>query len=144
MKEAQEGKRSVFFVEAAHFVYGSFLGYLWTLTRLFVKIGSGRKRFNVLGALHAVPRQVIVETNGGYINAETVCPLLCQIARRGFRTLVTLVMDNARYQKCKLVRSLADEIRHRTVVPTGLLAEPQLDRTVLEVREKAGSGVALP
>ena len=110
MKEAQAGQRTVFFVDAAHFVYGSFLGYLWTLTRLFVKTGSGRKRFNVLGALHAVTRQVIVETNDGYINAETVCQLLRQIARRGFRTPITLVMDNARYQKCKLVRALADEL----------------------------------
>jgi len=110
LKEAREGKRTVFFVDAAHFVYGSFLGYLWTLTRLFVKTGSGRQRFNVLGALHAVTRQVIVETNDGYINAETVCQLLRQIARRGFRTPITLVMDNARYQRCKLVRNLAEEL----------------------------------
>lgn len=109
MKEAQAGQRTVFFVDAAHFVYGSFLGYLWTLTRLFVKTGSGRRRFNVLGALHAVTKQVIVETNDGSINAETVCQLLRQIARRGFRTPITLVMDNARYQKCKLVRALAAE-----------------------------------
>ncbi len=110
MKEAQAGKRTVLFVDAAYFVYGSFLGYLWTLTRLFVKTGSGRKRFNVLGALHAVTRQVIVETNDGYINALTVCQLLRQIARRGFRTPITLVMDNARYQKCKLVCGLAEEL----------------------------------
>ena len=110
MKEAQAGERTLFFVDAAHFVYGSFLGYLWTLRRMFVKTGSGRKRFNVLGALHAVTWQVIVETNDGYINAETLCQLLRQIAGRGFRTPITLVMDNARYQKCKLVQSLAEEL----------------------------------
>jgi hypothetical protein len=144
LKEAQAGERTVFFIDAAHFVYGSFLGYLWTVTRLFVRTGSGRKRFNVLGALHAVTRQVIVETNDGYINAETVCQLLRQIARRGFRTPITLVMDNARYQKCKLVRSLADELGDRTLVLTSLLTESQLDRTVLEVCQKARTGVALP
>ena len=63
----------------------------------------------MLGALPAVPRQTSVETNDGCVNAETVCPLLRPIARRGFRTPITRVMDNARYQKCKLVRSLADE-----------------------------------
>lgn len=110
LKEAQEGDRAVFFVDAAHFVYGSFLGYLWTLTRLWVKTGSGRKRLNVLGALHAVTRKVIVETNDGYINAQTVCKLLHQIANRGYRTPITLVMDNARYQKCKLVEAVAGEL----------------------------------
>lgn len=110
LKEAQAGTRTVFFVDAAHFVYGSFLGYLWTLTRLFVKTGSGRQRLNVLGALHAVTRQVIVETNEGYINADTVCKLLRQIAGRGDRRPITVVMDNARYPRCKLVEALAHEL----------------------------------
>ena len=75
-----------------------------------MKTGSGRKRLNVLGALHAVTRQVIVETNEGYINAQTVCQLLRQIASRGYRTPITLVMDNARYQRCKLVEAVAGEL----------------------------------
>lgn len=35
---------------------------------------------------------------------------MTQIARGRFRTPITLVMDNACYQQCKLVRSLADEL----------------------------------
>ena len=35
----QEGKRAVFFVDAAHFVMGAFLGFVWCFERLFVKIG---------------------------------------------------------------------------------------------------------
>ena len=38
------------FVDAAHFVFGPFLGYLWCVVRLFVPGPSGRKRYNVLAA----------------------------------------------------------------------------------------------
>ncbi len=47
LNEAKEGKRAVFFVDAAHFVMGAFLGFVWGFERLFVKSPSGRKRFNV-------------------------------------------------------------------------------------------------
>ena len=36
LAEAQAGKRAVFFVDAAHFVLAPFLGFLWSVTRLFI------------------------------------------------------------------------------------------------------------
>ncbi len=63
LEEAESGKRVVFFVDAAHFVLAPFLGILWSFTRLFIKAPSGRKRFNVLGALNAVTHELITVTN---------------------------------------------------------------------------------
>jgi transposase len=37
----KQGKRKVFFVDAAHFVMGAFLGMLWCFERLFLKSSSG-------------------------------------------------------------------------------------------------------
>ena len=37
LAEARAGQRTVFFVDAAHFVLAPFLGFLWSLTRLFVR-----------------------------------------------------------------------------------------------------------
>ena len=54
---AQAGEGHVFFVDAAHFVFGTFLCYLWSFTRIFVRAASGRQRFNVLGAWNAVTHQ---------------------------------------------------------------------------------------
>jgi transposase len=51
---------------------------------------------------------MIYESNDGYVNSETVCNLLRQIKKRGFKSPVTLVMDNARYQRCHLVQDLAE------------------------------------
>ncbi len=64
------------FVDAAHFVLASFLGWVWSAARLFVRGASGRQRYNVLGAVN---------------------PL-------------TLVLDNAAYQRCRLVQGLAKEL----------------------------------
>jgi transposase len=111
LQQAQRGQRTVLFVDAAHFVYGPFLGFLWCLARLFVRAPSGRKRYNVLAALDAVTHQVIRVTNDSYINAESVCQLVRQLATAGLPRPLTLVLDNARYQRCELVQSLARSLK---------------------------------
>ena len=50
LDEAKQGKRTVLFVDAAHFVMGAFLGMVWCFVRLLLPSASGRKRHNVLGA----------------------------------------------------------------------------------------------
>ena len=83
---------------------------MWCFERIFIKSPSGRKRFNVLGALNAITHEVIIVTNDTYINAESVCQLLHKLAALGLSIPITLVLDNARYQKCKLVQELADSL----------------------------------
>jgi transposase len=95
-------------MDAAHFVFAPFLGYLWCFARLFIKAPSGRKRFNVLGALDAISHEMITVTNTGYINAYSVCELLVKLTYRCGNLPISIVLDNARYQKCKLVQATAD------------------------------------
>jgi len=52
-------------VDAAHFVFGTFLCCLWSFARIFVRAASGRQRFNILGAWNAVTRELIAVTNDG-------------------------------------------------------------------------------
>jgi transposase len=101
----------VLFVDAAHFVFGPFLGFLWCLVRLFVPGPCGRQRYNVLAALNAVTHEVLRVANHAYINAESVCDLLRLVAAAGLPRPITLVLDNARYQRCALVQSLAQSLR---------------------------------
>src|SRR3954454_21077819 len=63
LEQARRGRRQVYFVDAAHFVFAPFLGRLWCAARLFVRAASGRKRYNVLGALDAVTHRLIRVTN---------------------------------------------------------------------------------
>jgi len=107
LAEAQAGKRAVFFVDAAHFVLAPFLGFLWSLTRVFIPAPAGRQRFNVLGALNALTHELITVTNDTYITAESLCALLRKLAALNLGVPITLFLDNARYQKCALVQAMA-------------------------------------
>jgi transposase len=111
LEEARQGKRQVLFVDAAHFVFAPFLGVIWSVARMCIRAASGRKRFNVLAALDCVSHKLIQVSNHSYINAESVCLLLRAVADAAIPGMpITLVLDNARYQKCALVTNLAAEL----------------------------------
>lgn len=107
---AQAGQGHVFFGDAAHFVFGTFLCCLWSFVRLHVRAASGRQRFNVLGAWNAVTRELVSVTNTTVVNTETMCELLRKIAGLGLTGPITLVLDNARYQRNAVVQALAAQL----------------------------------
>ena len=107
LNAAKAGQRTVFFVDAAHFVLAPYLGVLWCFVRQFIRAPTGRQRFNVLGALNAITHELIMVTNDTYINANSVCDLLRRIAALTSAVPITLILDNARYRKCHIVWDLA-------------------------------------
>jgi transposase len=88
-------------------VQAAFLGFIWCFSRVFLRSPSGRQRFNVLGALCATTHHLVTVCNTEYVNSQSVCELLRKIAALESTVPVTLVLDNARYQRCKLVQDLA-------------------------------------
>ena len=100
----------MFTVDAAHFVFGTFLCCLWSVTRIFIRAASGRQRFNVLGAWNAVTHQLIAVTNTTVVNTATMCELLGKSAALGLTGPITLVWDNARYQRNAVVEALASQL----------------------------------
>ena len=100
----------MFFVDAAHFVLGPVLGYVWSAVRVMIRAPAGRQRFNVLGALDAMTHELTMVCNDTYITASSVCELLRQVARTAGDCPVTLVLDNARYQRCRVVEELAGQL----------------------------------
>ena len=94
--------------------------------RLFVRAASGRQRYNVLGAWNVATQELVRVTNHTYVTAETVCELLRKIAALSLGVPITLVLDNARYQRCVGAR-LGPRTQHRTSFSPLLLAEPQPD-----------------
>jgi len=110
LDEAQSGKRVVLFMDAAHFVLAPFLGFLWSIARIFIQAPSGRQRFNVLGALNAITHEMITFTNDTYITSQSVCTLLEKIAALYIGIPITIFLDNARYQRCALVMEKAKSL----------------------------------
>ena len=112
---AQKGDGHVYFADAAHFVFGTFLCCVWTIARVFVRAASGRQRFNVLGAWNAVTRELVSITNTTVVNTETMCELLRKIAALKLVGPIALVLDNAKYQRNAIVQGLAAELGIRLV-----------------------------
>jgi transposase len=107
--QARAEQRAVFFVDAAHFVQGSFLCCVWCLVRMFVRGASGRRRYNVLGAWNGVTRELIRVTNDTRVSSDTMVELLARIAAQTTGP-TTLVLDNARYQRCAAVEAEAKRL----------------------------------
>ena len=105
----KNSRGDIWFVDASHLVYSAFLGCLWSRERIFIKSPSGRSWYNVLGAFNPIRCELITVKNEGYVNATTVIELIRKL-REKYRFLkITLVMDNARYQRCAAVMECARE-----------------------------------
>ena len=106
-------------MDAAQFVFAPFLGVVWCFQRLLVKAPSGRQRLNVLAAINALTHELFTVENLTYITAETVCELLRQLAAAHRGIPISVILDNARYQRCALVQAVAQEFEIELLyVPT--------------------------
>jgi len=108
--KAKSGSLHLFFVDASHFVMGGVVGRLWGKVRLWVKTGSGRKRYNVLGALNFATKTIESVTNDTYITSVQVVELLEKLTDRYVEKPIAIVLDNASYQRCKFVTNRATEL----------------------------------
>ena len=93
LREARNGLRTVLFLDAAHFVHGSFLGCLWSKDRVLVKTPSGRRRLNVLGVVNAITKRLHVLSNETYINSQVLCDFLREIVQVYVGQPITIVLD---------------------------------------------------
>ena len=111
MEQAKSGEIALMFMDASHFVMGcDFLGYIYGKVRRWVRTFSGRKRYNVLGALDFVSKKVTTIANDTYITGAEVCDLLKIIALEHMGKPIHLILDNASYQKCLPVQELAAQL----------------------------------
>ncbi len=119
MEKAQNGDISLLFMDASHFVMGcDFLGFIYGKVRRFVRTFSGRKRYNVLGAMDFITKKVLTVTNETYITATQVSQMLKNISKEYVGKTIYLLLDNARYQKCKVVQELASKLDiHLVFIP---------------------------
>jgi transposase len=112
INKAKKGEIALLFADASHFVMGcDYLGYIYGRVRRFVRTYSGRSRYNVLAALDFVSKKMTTVTNDTYITAAQICELIKKVSSEYVGKPVFLVLDNARYQKCKVVQELAAKLK---------------------------------
>jgi len=110
IEKSKDGLVELFFMDASHFVMGGVPGRLWGKVRLWIRTASGRKRFNVLGALNFISKKIETVANDSYITSTQVVELLENIALKYTGKPIALILDNARYQKCAVVIDCAAKL----------------------------------
>jgi transposase len=107
LEEAKRGERIVLFADAVHFIFTTLLGSVWCKARCFLRSQAGRKRYSILGAVNAISKKMTHYSTDATINAKAVCKLLKMIYVEYSGKPITIVLDNARYQHCELVKRYA-------------------------------------
>ncbi len=109
LEEAKGGQRNVYFMDASHFLWGSYPDYCWCFERQWIPSSSGRKRFNILGAINAITKKLLCAKTEGSVNSETVCSLLIDLHNEHANTdeRITVILDNVPYQHAKMVKETA-------------------------------------
>jgi transposase len=109
LTEARADKRTVYFVDVAHFVRGVYLCCVWCLVRMIIRGASGRQRYNVLGAWNATTGELVRVSNTTRVSSDTMVELLAKL-RATTPGPLSLVLDNARYQNCDRVKAEAKRL----------------------------------
>ena len=82
---------------------------MWSVVRKYVKTASGRQRYNVLGALNFVSKKIEMIANDSYITSVQVMEMLEKLAKI-YTKPIKIILDNAGYQRCKIVTEKAAEL----------------------------------
>ncbi len=110
IESAKDGKIHLLFLDAAHFVMGVFLCNIWSKVRLFIKSSAGRQRLNVIGTIDAISKKILFQTNITTVNAESMATFLYYLKSQLPDKPISIVLDNARYQHCNVIKELATEL----------------------------------
>jgi transposase len=110
IQAAKNGTVHLLFLDSAHFVLQPFLCCLWCVARLFIKASPGRNRINVIGAVHAMTKQISTYSNTTYIGADCLIGFLKQLKQQYQDKPMAIVLDNARYQHCFVVKTFAKSL----------------------------------
>jgi transposase len=110
IEAAQNGEVHLLFMDAAHFVLQPFLCCLWCVARIFIKASPGRNRINVMGVVNGITKEISTYSNTTYICANCLIAFLKQLKEQYNDKPIAVVLDNARYQHCFLVKTFANSL----------------------------------
>jgi transposase len=136
-KNIKSSNDKVYFVDSTHPQHNPVLSYGWIKTgeELEIKTNNGRKHLNITGAIEINSREVIARSSER-INSNSICDLMKAIrVKNPLDVTVALVMDNAAYNKSRIVVSLAKELK----INLHYLPPYSPNRATLEIYEEKDS-----
>jgi hypothetical protein len=137
IKEAQKGESQLLFMDAAQFILEPLVYALWCVTSLFIQASAGRNRINVLGVVNAITKEILTFNNTSYINAETIIAFFKKLKEHYRGIPLKIVLDNARYQHCLLVETMAKSLGITLLFSPS--CSPEHYRTLMEAYQEKNS-----
>ena len=145
IQKAKKGHVKLYFMDAAHFTWGTYLAILWCFQREFIKAPAGRQRHNVLAALDVSSQELVWESNDAYVNSHSVVNLLQKLRAQNKGRRIYLVLDNAPYQRCAYVREFALKLKINLIyLPSYSPNLNLIERLWKFIRKKALNGKYYP
>jgi len=110
LKETLATNDQIYFLDGVHPQHNSKPGYGWIKRKQtkYLPSNNGRARININGALNIATKEVTV-VEGERINAQNTIELLQKLKAKQNRGKIHIILDNARYYHCKLVKRFAEE-----------------------------------
>jgi len=103
----------IYFADSTHPLHNAVISYGWIKKGEDFKIqcNSGRHRLNINGAVDIENLDVVTRTCD-WVNADSICDILRAIrAKNPDDKKITLIMDNAAYNRSKKVKILAKKLK---------------------------------
>jgi transposase len=102
----------IYFADSTHPQHNPVLSYGWIKTgeEVEIKTNSGRRHLNITGAVEIGSKEVITR-NTDRVNENSICELMRAIkAKNSQEKNITLILDNAAFNKSHKVKGLAKEL----------------------------------
>lgn len=112
-KKIKSSNGKIYFADSTHPQHNPVLAYGWIKTGedVEIKTNSGRKHLNISGAIE-INSQDVITRSSDRVDAGSICILLKAIKDRNpFESNITLIMDNAAYNRSWKVKNLAKELK---------------------------------
>jgi transposase len=110
LKQAEQGKRKVLFMDACHIQLACILGFLWCFSKRYIKALPLRGRINVIGACSPYGEDIICDITQESVDANAIAFYLFKVRNKIKHGKITLVLDNAQYQKTEHVLKTAQDL----------------------------------
>jgi transposase len=114
LKGDKQPEDHILFMDGCHPMHNSQPAYGWIKkgTEKGLPSNNGRSRVNINGAYNIEKHEVVVRQDER-INAQSTIALLEQLLERYPEGMMYIILDNARYYKCKLVTEFLENNKER-------------------------------
>jgi len=110
LKENKALEDRIYFMDGVHPMHNSQPAYGWIKKgkEAILKTNTGRQRININGAYDLENQKVVIKEDER-INAQSTIALLEQMNKEQPLGLLYIILDNARYYRCKLVQEFLEK-----------------------------------